>query len=210
VFRSVVDAVRCAIEIQLGMTERNAGLPQEKRIEYRVGVHIGDVVEEADDGDLMGDIVNIAARLVGIATPSAICLSEDAYRQVKARLELAVSDLGPKELKNIAAPVRVYLLQIGQRAPSKPAPASASEKSGPLRLSIVVLPFANIGDDPEQEHFADGVTETLTTDLSSIRGACCDRAQPGVCVQREAARREDGLPRVERPLRPRGQRSARR
>jgi len=108
--------VRCAIEIQLGMTERNAGLPQEKRIEYRVGVHIGDVVEEADDGDLMGDIVNIAARLVGIATPSAICLSEDAYRQVKARLELAVSDLGPKELKNIAAPVRVYLLQIGQRS----------------------------------------------------------------------------------------------
>jgi adenylate cyclase len=93
-FRSVVDAVRCAIEVQNGMIERNAGLPQDRRIEFRIGVHLGDVVEEAD-GDLMGDGVNIAARLEGIATPGAICLSEDAYRQVKGRLDLAVSDLGP-------------------------------------------------------------------------------------------------------------------
>src|SRR6516162_282484 len=97
-FRSVVDAVRCAIEVQNGLIERNAGVPPERRIEYRVGIHLGDIVEESD-GDLMGDGVNIAARLEGIAKPGAICLSEDAYRQVKSRLELKVSDLGPTQLK---------------------------------------------------------------------------------------------------------------
>src|ERR1700756_1128075 len=100
-FRSVVDAVRCAIEVQNGMVERNAGLPAERRIEFRVGIHLGDVVEESD-GDLMGDGINIAARSEGIATPGAICLSEDAYRQVKARLDLVVTDLGATQLKNIA------------------------------------------------------------------------------------------------------------
>ena len=164
-FRSVVDAVRCAIEVQNGLIERNAGLPPERRIEFRVGVHLGDVVEEAD-GDLMGDGVNIAARLEGICEPGAI-LSEDAYRQVRGRLDLAVSDLGPTQLKNIAEPIRVYSLDVGAR----PATAPASEKSAPPRLSMVVLPFANIGGDPEQEHFVDGVTESLTTDLSRIRGA---------------------------------------
>ena len=104
-FRSVVDAVRCAVEIQNAMVERNAGVPAERRIEFRIGIHLGDVVEESD-GDLMGDGVNVAARLEGIAKPGAICLSEDAYRQVKARLDLNVSDLGAKQLKNIAEPVR--------------------------------------------------------------------------------------------------------
>ena len=150
--------------------ERNAGVPPERRIEFRVGIHLGDVVEETD-GDLMGDGVNIAARLEGIAKPGAICLSEDAYRQVKGRLDLAVSDLGPTQLKNIAEPIRVYSLEVGQPAQAKPAPAPAPEKSAPPRLSIVVLPFANIGGDAEQEHFVDGVTESLTTDLSRIRGA---------------------------------------
>jgi adenylate cyclase len=120
-FRSVVDAVRCAIEVQSGMVERNAGLPPEKRIEYRVGIHLGDVVEEAD-GDLMGDGVNIAARLEGIAKPGAICLSEQAYWQVKSRLDLKVSDLGPTQLKNIAEPVRVYSLEVGQPSEAKPSP----------------------------------------------------------------------------------------
>jgi TolB-like protein/class 3 adenylate cyclase/Flp pilus assembly protein TadD len=169
-FRSVVDAVRCAMELQNAMIERNAGLPAERRIEFRVGIHLGDVVEEAD-GDLMGDGVNIAARLEGICKPGAICLSEDVYRQVKGRLDLAVSDLGLIELKNIAEPIRVYSLQVGGPAMSKPASAPASEKSAPPRLSMVVLPFANIGDGSEQEHFVDGVTESLTTDLSRIRGA---------------------------------------
>ncbi len=169
-FRSVVDAVRCALEVQSGMVERNVGLPPEKRIEFRVGIHLGDVVEEAD-GDLMGDGVNIASRLEGIAKPGAICLSEQAYWQVKGRLDLAVSDLGPTQLKQIAEPIRVYSLQVGQPAQAKPAPAPAPEKSAPPRLSIVVLPFANIGGGPEQEHFVDGVTESLTTDLSRIRSA---------------------------------------
>ncbi len=114
-FRSVVDAVRCAIEVQNGLIERNAGVPAERRIEFRVGVHLGDVVEESD-GDLMGDGVNIAARLEGVCAPGAICLSEDAYRQVKGRLDLAVRDLGPVQLKNIAEPIRVYSLEVGKPA----------------------------------------------------------------------------------------------
>src|SRR6478672_3353900 len=122
-FRSVVDAVRCAIEVQNGMLERNAGLPPERRIEFRIGIHLGDVVEEGD-GDLMGDGVNIAARLEGIAKPGTICLSEDAYWQVKSRLDPAVSDLGATQLKNIAEPVWVYSLEVGkaaQRKSKKPA-----------------------------------------------------------------------------------------
>jgi adenylate cyclase len=168
-FRSVVDAVRCAIEVQNGMVERNAGLPPERRIEFRIGIHLGDVVEESD-GDLMGDGVNIAARLEGIAKPGAICLSEQAYWQVKSRLDLAVSDLGPTELKNIAEPVRVYSLQVGVPAQAKAA-APEPHKVPPPRLSIVVLPFANLGGDPEQDYFVDGVTESLTTDLSRISGS---------------------------------------
>ena len=169
-FRSVVDAVNCAIEVQRAMVERNAGVAPDKRIEFRIGIHLGDVVEEAD-GDLMGDGINIAARLEGIAAPGAICLSEDAYRQVKGRLDLAVSDLGLTQLKNIAEPIRVYSLEVAAPARAKPASVPAYEKSAPPRLSMVVLPFANIGGDPEQEHFVDGVTESLTTDLSRIRGA---------------------------------------
>jgi class 3 adenylate cyclase len=119
-FRSVVDAVRCAIEVQNGLIERNAGVPEDRRIEFRVGIHVGDVVEESD-GDLMGDGVNIAARLEGIAKPGAICLSEDAYRQVKSRLDLKVSDLGPVPLKNIAEPMRAYSLEVGVPAQAKPA-----------------------------------------------------------------------------------------
>src|SRR5579864_8177606 len=108
-FRSVVDAVRCAIEVQNAMVERNVGVPEDRRIVFRMGIHVGDVVEESD-GDLMGDGVNIAARLEGIAAPGAICLSEQAYWQVKGRLDLAVTDLGAMRLKNIAEPVRAYAL----------------------------------------------------------------------------------------------------
>ncbi len=143
-FRSVVDAVRCAIEVQNGLIERNAGLPPERRIEFRVGIHLGDVVEESD-GDLMGDGVNIAARLESIAKPGAICLSEDAYRQVKGRLDLAVTDLGPTQLKNIAEPIRVYALQVGVPAHAKPAPpvelAAPKKRSAqaPLALGFAAL-----------------------------------------------------------------------
>jgi adenylate cyclase len=146
-FRSVVDAVRCAIEVPNAMVERNAGLPAERRIEFRIGIHLGNVVEESD-GDLMGDGVNIVARLEGVAKPGAICLFDQAYWQVKGWLEMTVSDLGATQLKNIADAVRVYTLEVRQPDRLKPAaPAPAQEKPAPPRLSIVVLPFANIGGD---------------------------------------------------------------
>ena len=126
---------------------------------------------EAFDGDLMGDAVNIAARLEGVAKPGAICLSEQAYWQVKGRLDLKVTDLGNTQLKNIAEPIHVYSLEVGQPTGARPASAASPGKPGPPRLSLVVLPFANIGGDPEQQYFAYGVTESLTTDLSRISGA---------------------------------------
>src|ERR1700727_503416 len=170
-FRSVVDAVRCAIEVQNAMVERNAGVNEDRRIVFQIGIHLGDVVEESD-GDLMGDGVNIAARLEGIAKPGAICLSEDAYRQVKARLDLVVSDLGQTELKNIVEPIRVYSLEVGAAAQASPAASPAPvEKPAPPRLSIVVLPFTSLGVDVEHEMFVDGVTESLTTDLSRLNNA---------------------------------------
>lgn len=170
-FRSVVDAVRCAMEVQNGMVERNAGVPQERRIEFRIGIHLGDVVEESD-GDLMGDGVNIASRLEGVAAPGAICLSEDAYRQVKARLDLSVSDLGNTQLKNIAEPIRVYSLRVGT-AEVKATANSESATSRlatvpPPKLSIAVLPFANMSGDVEQEYFADGISEDIITALSKL------------------------------------------
>jgi adenylate cyclase len=142
-FRSVVDAVRCAIEVQNGLIERNAGLPPKKRIEFRIGIHVGDVVEESD-GDLMGDGVNIAARLEGVAKPGTICLSEDAYRQVKQRLDLKVTDLGATQLKNIAQPVRVYSLEVGRPAEAKPKvlvsrPRWASAPLAPAIAALVLL-----------------------------------------------------------------------
>jgi TolB-like protein/class 3 adenylate cyclase len=169
-FRSVVDAVRCGVELQHGLAERNAGLPPERRIEFRVGIHLGDVVEESD-GDLMGDGVNIAARLEGIAKPGAICLSEDAYRQVKGRLDVMVSDLGQTELKNIAEPIRVYSLEVGSAAQASAPSVAPAEKPAPPRMSLVVLPFASLGGDAEHEAFVDGVTESLTTDLSLLANA---------------------------------------
>lgn len=207
-FRSVVDAVRCASEIQNAMIERNSGVSEDRRIAFRIGIHIGDIVEEGD-GDLMGDGVNIAARLEGVAKPGAICLSEDAFRQVRGRLDLAVTDLGLTALKNIAEPVRAYSVEVGVPALAKAAmklkPPELKKRSilAPLvaravaliviggaawyffaanlnapiaspeaaHLSIVVLPFANLSNDPAQDYFADGITENLTTDISRIRSS---------------------------------------
>jgi adenylate cyclase len=143
-FRSVVDAVRCAVEVQNAMIERNAGVASERRIEFRIGIHLGDVVEESD-GDLMGDGVNIAARLEGVAAPGAICLSEDAYRQVKGRLDLAVTDLGPTRLKNIAEPIRAYSLQVG--VPAQPVTPVRRLRIGlaPLAAAFVALLVVGAG-----------------------------------------------------------------
>jgi adenylate cyclase len=137
-FRSVVDAVRCAVEVQDGMVERNSGLLPERRIEFRIGIHLGDVVEESD-GDLMGNGVNIAARLEGLAQPGAICLSEQAYSQVKSRLDLPVSDLGKQSLKNIAEPVRVYSLEVDKSAPAKPTEPAASKQRRRFALPAAVI-----------------------------------------------------------------------
>jgi TolB-like protein/Tfp pilus assembly protein PilF len=163
-FPSVVAAVECAISIQKLMIERNADIPEPKRIVYRVGVNLGDVLIEGDD--ILGEGVNIAARLEAICEPSGVMISGAAHDHVRGRLDAEFVDLGEKTLKNIARPVRVYAL-----APSGGRAAAAPVRSGPPRLSIVVLPFVNIGGDPEQEYFVDGVTESLTTDHSRMSGA---------------------------------------
>jgi adenylate cyclase len=160
-FASAVDATRCAVEIQHGMVERNAPSPEDNRIELRIGIHIGDVIIE--DGDIFGDGVNIAARLEGIAQPGGICISEDAYRQVRGKLDARFQDAGEQQLKNIAQPVRVYRLHPSGSAAEIAAPTL------PKKPSIAVLPFQNMSGDPEQEYFADGIAEDITTSLSRIR-----------------------------------------
>ena len=162
-FASVVDAVRSAIEMQRAVAESNASVASGKRIEFRVGINLGDVVVE-DDGDLMGDGVNVAARLEGIAEPGGICLSSAAYDQVRGKIEIAAEDRGEQHLKNIAELVRVYAL-------SPASPQQGHRRGRVPRLSIVVLPFVNLGGNSEQDYFVDGVTESLTTDLSRIPGA---------------------------------------
>jgi len=161
--------MRCAIEVQTGMVERNAGLPPEKRIEFRVGVHLGDVVEESD-GDLMGDGVNVAARLEGIAKPGAVCLSGAAYEQVRDKVRQPFVDLGERELKNIARPIRAYaLLFTDPGEKSDPDPRKPPALSLPDKPSIAVLPFQNMSADPEQDYFADGMVEDIVTGLSRIK-----------------------------------------
>jgi adenylate cyclase len=171
-FSSVIDAVRCAGEIQVGMADRNEGMSTDQHITFRIGINIGDVIIELDD--IYGEGVNIAARLEGLAEPGGICISDDAFRQVRGKVDVEFIDLGDRTLKNIARPVRVYALRRPAVAdpPSAGAPPDTpvSQFAVAPRLSIVVLPFANFGSDPEQQYFADGITEDLTTDLSRIPG----------------------------------------
>jgi adenylate cyclase len=174
-FRSVVDAVRCAIEVQNGMVERNAGLPSERRIEFRIGIHLGDVVEESD-GDLMGDGVNIAARLEGICEPGGVDLSEDAFRQVRDKIAVEFADLGDKELKNIARPVRVYRVILDRPVTKSVQAASGGTLAFPDKPSIAVLPFQNMSGDPEQDYFADGMVEDHHRPVAD-QLAVCHRAQ---------------------------------
>ena len=168
-FPSIVAAVECAIAIQKLMVERNAETPGDKRIVYRIGVNLGDVLIEGDD--ILGDGVNIAARLEGICEPGGVLLSSSAYDHVRGKIDADFIDLGETDLKNIARPVRVYAVKTGAEGTAPALSVSEPNRQGPPRLSMVVLPFANIGSGAEQEHFVDGVTESLTTDLSRIRHA---------------------------------------
>ena len=163
-FQSVVDAVRCAIEVQRAMADRNAGAPAEKRIEFRFGIHQGDIIVE--DGDIFGDGVNLAARLEGLAEPGGICVSGRVRADAAGKVDVAFDDLGEQSLKNIARPLRVYRVRLGE-VPATDTPAAALAL--PDKPSIAVLPFQNMSGDPEQEYFADGMVEEIITALSRIR-----------------------------------------
>jgi TolB-like protein/class 3 adenylate cyclase len=162
-FASAVDAVRFATDVQRGMSERNGPVPADKRIELRMGIHIGDIIIE--EGDIFGDGVNIAARLESIAEPGGICISDDTYRQVRGKIDVHFEDGGVQELKNIHHPVRVYRAHLGKSAGTP----SGGQRAVPDRASIAVLPFQNMSQDPEQEYFADGMVEDIITGLSRIK-----------------------------------------
>ena len=164
-FGSAVDAVECAVKAQAALAEVNASGEPSRRIDYRIGVHVGDVMVRA--GDLFGDGVNIAARLEGIAEAGGICISSSTYEHVHGKVAVEFNDLGEHSLKNINRPIRAYSVGGIKVSTDGAVPPPSSIP----RLSIVVLPFANIGGDPDQDYFADGVTESLTTDLSRIAGA---------------------------------------
>jgi adenylate cyclase len=171
-FASAVDAARCATKVQRSMVGENADVSQEKRIEFRIGIHVGDII--IDGNDIFGDGVNIAARLEGIAEPGGICVSEDAYRQVRGKFETDFDDLGVQTLKNIAEPMRIWRARLDRNVPSTMPTKPSSEPARPAlalpdKPSIAVLPFQNMSGDPEQEYFADGMVEDIITALSRVR-----------------------------------------
>jgi class 3 adenylate cyclase len=195
-FSSPVEAVRWAIEMQHGMIERNADIPDDKRIRFRIGINLGDVI--IDDEDLYGDAVNIAARLENLAEPGGICISRAVREQIRDRLALPFADGGEQSFKNIARPVRVYVLrsEVVAELPASSAPPTTLivQPAGAPRLSIIVLPFANLSNDPEQQYFADGITEDLITDLSRIEGQFRDLAQQRVHLSGQNGRHEADRP----------------
>jgi TolB-like protein/class 3 adenylate cyclase len=169
-FASAVDAVRCAVEIQRGMANGNIGVPEAKRIEFRIGIHVGDII--IDDDDIFGDGVNIAARLEGIADPGGICISDDAHRQIRGKTEIVYDDMGHQSLKNISEPMRAWRARPADAAVAITQPLKVDPPPVALTLpdkpSIAVLPFANMSGDAEQEYFADGMVEDIITGLSRM------------------------------------------
>jgi TolB-like protein/class 3 adenylate cyclase len=166
-FASAVDAARCAVEIQRDMATQNAGVSQDVRIEFRIGIHVGDII--IDDNDIFGDGVNIAARLEGIAEPAGVCISDDAQRQIRGKVDVVCEDMGLQALKNIAEPMRAWRMQIAH-APASAVPRAANQPLAlPDKPSIAVLPFQNMSGDPEQEYFADGIVEDIITALSRFK-----------------------------------------
>jgi adenylate cyclase len=170
-FASAVDAVRSAVEVQRSMADQNASVPQDKRIEFRIGIHVGDII--FDENDIFGDGVNIAARLEGIAEPGGVCISDDAQRQIRGKVDIAFVDMGPQALKNISEPMRAWRWKFDANLSSAETTKSVAEPAPPLALpdkpSIAVLPFQNMSSDPEQEYFADGMVEDITTALSRTK-----------------------------------------
>src|SRR5512143_2752966 len=170
-FVSVVDAVRCAVEIQRGMAERNAEVPDEKRIEFRVGINVGDSISDAND--IYGDGVNVAARLEALAKPGGILVSRNVYDQVRDKLSFSFEDLGEQTVKNIARPIGIHRIELAEHATPAAAGAASHDRHGGFakseKPSIAVLPFANMSGDQEQEYFADGISEDIITALSKLR-----------------------------------------
>jgi adenylate cyclase len=170
-FASAVDAARCAVEIQRAMIQRNADVPPELRIEFRIGIHVGDII--IDDNDIFGDGVNIAARLEGIAVPGGVCISDDAHRQIRGKIDIGFDDIGEQTLKNIAEPMRAWRLRLAGEDASAIRPGSTpirvQELALPDKPSIVVLPFDNMSAEPGQDYLADGIVEAITAALSCIR-----------------------------------------
>jgi TolB-like protein/class 3 adenylate cyclase len=167
-FASAVDAARCAAEVQRGVAVQNADVPQNLRIEFRIGIHVGDII--FDDNDIFGDGVNIAARLEGIAAPGGVCISDDAQRQIRGKVDSLFEDMGPQNLKNIAEPMRAWRMSIDANSSALLSLDRSIETAQPLALpdkpSIAVLPFQNMSSDPEQDYFADGIVEDIITALS--------------------------------------------
>jgi adenylate cyclase len=170
-FASAVDAARCAMEVQREMAGQNADVPQDLRIEFRIGIHVGDII--IDDNDIFGDGVNIAARLEGIAEPGGVCISDDAHRQIRGKIDIAFDDIGEQTLKNIAEPMRAWHIRLaGEAAPairSSSSPIQVQDLALPDKPSIVVLPFDNMSAQPGQDYLADGIVEAITAALSCIR-----------------------------------------
>src|SRR6476661_8313967 len=169
-FASAVDAVRGAVEVQRGMAEHNAALPQDTRIEFRIGIHVGDII--IDDNDIFGDGVNIAARLEGIAEPGGVCVSDDAYRQIRGKIDVPFDDIGSQSLKNITEPMQAWRMQVGGSSASAvqlgPAAGSRPAFVIPDKPSIAVLPFDNLSVNQTQDYLADGIVEAITAALSRI------------------------------------------